>query len=100
VTAIDMIGQLSFHSMELLSLVAGDRANMNLVHFSVSTSLRVLLNNVTWRLFLPKLREFSKINSHSYQKRETPELEGALVATPAMSRDASEVLECHLATRR
>jgi len=36
------------------------------------------LNNVTWRLFLPKLREFSKINSHSYQKRETPELEGAL----------------------
>ncbi|MBC7238551.1 MAG: site-specific integrase, partial [Chloroflexi bacterium] len=78
VTAIDMIGQLSFHSMELLSLVAGDRANMNLVHFPVSTSLRVFLNNVTWRLFLSKFPEFSKTNSCSYQKRETPELEGAL----------------------
>jgi len=42
--------------------------------------LRVFLNNVTWRLFLSKLLEFSKINSCPYQKRETPELEGALLA--------------------
>ncbi|ASV76681.1 hypothetical protein THTE_4080 [Thermogutta terrifontis] len=34
---------------------------------------------------MSKLREFSKTNSCPYQKRETPELEGALVGSVSQS---------------
>ena len=71
--------------MELLSPAAGDQANIKLVHFPVSTSLRDFLNNLTWRPFLSKLRELSKTNSCPCQKRETPELEGALVGSVSQS---------------
>ena len=50
------------------------------------------MNNVTWRPFFSKLPEFSKTNSCSYQKRETPEVEGALeqaLVEQAMSSDTA-----------